>query len=440
MDVVELCALEGSGGEMKTCAFLHRVIALAAVAATVSSCTDSESSPVVTIRTGDPPALVAFRDDTAAEWRVLPVDGATTFDIEVTGDYQVFVVCINAGFSRTISSSLHARTTDDERSFEARCISPPFELRGQMVQPGRVAFGGFGRGTNQANWELSLPAARGTFDLILLPGDLTTGPDGIAFRRDVVITGDTDLGTIALAPSDIQPLVPASFTASNLRDDESLFATTTLFAGGTAAPLTLPTGEPGADVFLAPDDVLRPTDRQNVTLGATGGDGTTTPSFTRTIQRDVRAGDATSLALPESLGSVAFETSPHRLVATWSSLPAHDRVLLERESRSSDEDGVEIRRHRILLTRSFLETTAVATATLDFSEVPVFQSEWQLDPADEHLLSLTATRRLSATEQAFSSASAISPAPTSPASADARDDRPRTWWSMPGELETHGPY
>lgn len=415
---------------MELCAFLRRISSVALVTAAAASCGSEFTS--VTIRTGEPPALIAFRDEADLKWQLLPVDGLTTFEIAVTRTYQVLVVCVTPGDERVIDSALYARTSEDERSFEAQCgHTHPFNLYGWMVQPGVVIVGGHGWASNQMNWSFALPASRGTFDAIVLSTGLSNQPEGVAFRRDIVITGNADLEPIDLAEKDVHSLTPMTFTAANLRPGESVAAGARLFAGGTSASLTLAGDGVGPTVMLAPDGALRPADRQSVTVSALAAtDGTTTRRRARGTQRDVRASDSTSFVLPEPFGHVAFVASPSGLAAKWASLPDYDELLLSRYSASlSSSGGLELRLHRASHTRSFIEGIGGAAATFDVSEVPDFRSEWQLDPAAHEFRSFTAVRRPTATEERQSTVSEVVLAPGEPTIAT---PRPTTWWSVPG--------
>jgi hypothetical protein len=424
---------------MRTGTSLRRVVALALGIGFASGC--AAEKLVVTIQTGEPPALIAFRDEGAPEWQLLPVDGASTFEIAPADAYELVVVCVITGGAAMVNSSMYARTSEDAPTFEARCgSSRPYVARGQMAQPSLVALGNFGVSSNGTNWDFSLPAAPGTFDLVVLSRGADTY-DGIAFRRDVAIGGDTELGTIDLANEDVHPLVPTLFSATNLLVDDMLFVDAVLAAGGTFVPLRPPGIDPdGESVLLAPNSALRATDRQSVGVTAVAADSTSTRSRSRLLRRDVRVGDQTSVKLPEPLGPVTFETSPERLVATWSGLPDHDRIVVSRRTFSSGMGGPgqsQSRSHQLVVTRSFIETTGITTAALDFRDVPGFQSEWQTDAAGAQFRSFLAVHQPSDTEMASSAETEVIPAPQaalgSPVHLDARDPHLTTRWSMPGE-------
>lgn len=152
-----------------------------------------------------------------------------------------------------------------------RCglASYPFFVRGEMAESGTVYFGGSGRGQSQAPWSFALPTAAGTFDLGIMFGDLAA-PDRLALRRDVAVTADVDVGTIDAAQTNAEALVPISFTATNQAPEESLGLQTFLDVRNTSVSLrnTFLFGGSGWDSVLAPASMLRPTDRQRVSLTA----------------------------------------------------------------------------------------------------------------------------------------------------------------------------
>lgn len=362
--------------------------------------------PRITIRTGEPPALIAFRDEAATEWKTPAAIGTGMFEIEVAGPYRVVVVCEGSGRLTFVAQFLRAPA--DERVIEHPCgpvRNVPFHVRGQMMQEGEVFLGGFGIGRSPAPWTFDLPAAAGTFDFVEFFGSLTTGFDQIAIRRDMAITGDLDLGTIDVAQEHALALVPTQFTGPDLDPDEMLSSNVFAHLGNTSVS-TIAFDQPAVawDVRLLPDAALRPTDTQDVDLAATIS--TLTEPMrqrTRSIRRRVRAGGQTSVMLMEPLGSIAFETTADRLVATWASLPSYDELDLSRESFSNDFSRFVV--HDLVLSRAFVDTVGATRATLDLTDVPGFRPEWRHDPMLEQVIALDASAATSPDDHARSGVS-----------------------------------
>jgi hypothetical protein len=382
---------------------MHRLHALALLLVPLASgCGDNLAG--ISIETVNPPAWIAFRDDASAEWQDLTDAQASTFEVIATGPYQVVVACHGSGGAAPYSITQYARALEDGPSLEHPCRNAtyPFKLDARVVQPGMIFFGNFGRGTTSANWDLQLQAAPGSFDLVMFPGDLNKAFEQIAIRRDVSITGDTDLGTIDISQEGLQSLVPITFTVSNLQPGEYQGAATELRLGGTYASIGGPF-DSGWTTGLVPESSLRATDSQGVELRAEQMPASATDQTRfRTVRRPARVGDSTSVVLPEPLGPVTFETSPQRFTAAWSTLPAHNELVLEHLS-SPPFPGL-LRYHKLVLSRAFLEATGATSATLALHEVPGFQAEWNHDTVGDHFRIFTA-RRGSMTENESSGTS-----------------------------------
>jgi hypothetical protein len=380
---VTLDRVRHPGGWSFSCqACTRSLLALSLLAIVAGSgCGDDPGGSRVTILTGQPPALVAFREEASTEWQTLATSGKSTFEVAATGPYRVVVACESVGDWAELWITQYARTPADEPRIEHDCtsIGGPFVAHGQMVQPGDVSLGNFGYGSTDANWSFDIPAAAGSFDLVTLFGNSTLGFDRLGIRRDVQIAGNTQLGSIDLAHETTEALVATPFAAANLQPNEALSAATLLFAGNTIALLqrSFPQNRPEWNTKLAPETMLRATDHQNVRLYAYEvSSGTAVQRRYRGVSRDVHVGDPTSMALPEPLGPVTFAATTHRLAATWSALPEHDDLWLERTSSSDGSRNT----HEITLSRAFVDATGATSATLDFSDVPGFKREWRHEP------------------------------------------------------------
>lgn len=364
------------------------------------------SGEVVTIRTTEPPALIAYRDESSATWKLLEPVEEGTYEVRPGGLYRVAVACENRGGIDSVVITEHARTPDDEPLIEHPCRSnpEPFVVRGTMLQEGGIGLGNRFSSTASTSWSFEYAAAARTYDLVMLGGDFAMGFDRVAIRRDLAITGNLELGTIDLAQEGAQDVTRAAFTASNLRPGETTSSTTVFRTGSSFAVLQ----GTGWAVRLVPEGLLRVTDQQNIQLTARELDGTITRS--RAIRRDFRAGDPTAIMLPEPLGTVAFEMTADRLDATWSVLPEHDRVELVRSSFTINP--LRSTTHRLVLTPSFSDAKGTAKGTLELGGLPGFKTEWRLDPAVPQTRSLLAHRGTDPDPVATSSISeAISPAP-----------------------------
>jgi hypothetical protein len=379
---------------------------------------DTDAAPAlhITIHTGEPPALLAFREELSTQWQTVDVADRGTFDLAVRGPYRVVIACPRS--ARFAQVTQYARTPGDPRLIEHTCNPPrsfPFRVRGAMVEEGSVAFGSSGRGDSRVPWSFELPTSAGTFDLVLWFGSLTTGFDRVAIRRDLEITGDLQLGTIDATQERIHPLVSRQLIPLNREPDEQLFSTLLVQSGHTTSFTSSFNDTDAWHVRPVPAEVLRPTDSQRVQLAAqrTPSDPTAQQGF-RSLTRAVPDGEATSVELMPPLTEVRFETTTERAIATWRSLPEHDELVLTREAFTDDFSQLLV--HELRLTPAFLIATAATSATLDLTQVAGVGPEWALDPALQQAVFLDATRA-ALDEDALSSVSEnIAPPTTEPTS------------------------
>jgi hypothetical protein len=346
-----------------------------------------EPAPPITIQTGNPPALVAYLEEGMAGWEPLVAAEGGGFELEASGPYRVVIVCEGSGGGRpSIEVKQYARTPEDGRSIEHACARAehPFHLRGRVAQSAVAYFGGFSRAGFISDWELDLPVAPGSADLVML----ASGRIGI--QRDIEITGDTQLGAIDVSPTGTEALVPISFTVSNPRQGELISASTRLETGSTVAMIqSAMSGSGGWSTTLAPERMLRETDRQTAILSAAQlGSSPAAQNHYRTLERDVRVGDPTAAALPEPLGPVTFAIEGVRLTATWSALPEHDELALRWHSITMQET----KDHVISLSRTFLDATGATSASLELRDIPGFKDEWRHAPGSQQAHELTASR------------------------------------------------
>lgn len=346
----------------------------------------------LTIHTGEPPALLAFRDEASAQWQTVDVAGRGTFDLAVHGPYRVVIACPRSAHGAHVTQ--YARTLDDPPLIEHICSPPrglPFHVRGEMAQEGEVFIGGSGRGQSQAPWAFDLPASGGIVDVLLWFGSLTTGFDRVAIRRDLELTGDLDLGTIDVAQEPSHALESLSIAPLNREPGETLSSELIVQLGDATSFVS---GSYQPEVWRLtpiPAGILRPSDSQRVQLQAqlTPSDPAAQQTF-RSVTRPLPDADEAAVQLMPLLTGARFETTPERAVATWSTLPAHDALTLTRDAFT--DDFARFSTHELVITRGFLVATGATSATLDLTGIPGVGPEWALDPALQQNVSLDATR------------------------------------------------
>jgi hypothetical protein len=380
--------------------------------ASIASACGAGRASSITVVTDQPPALIAYREEGTPDWRTPTSPGTGRYEFEVAGPYRVIVVCVD---SRQVVTTQLARTVDDAPSIELPCGDPPVHtllVSGRMLQPGTVSFDLEGLDSSTAPWSFDISTNPGTFDLVAFSGDQSTGFDHFEIRRDITITADRDLGTIDVAQVPAQALVPTQFTATNLAANESPLAYVELLSGNTyaaAVPTTQP--EHAWQLGLVPSAALRSTDTQDVHL-ATRAPLSEQPMqrSTREFIRRVRDGGSTLVTLLDAIGPTRFESTADRLVATWTSVPECDQLVVARTSFSSSRLVVQ----GLRLSHAFLASTGTGarSVALDFTDVPGLRPEWRHDPTLEQDFLVFASRGTSPDDYASSEVLESVPAPS----------------------------
>lgn len=370
-------------------------LAIAWLAVGVTACGDDQPAArpkTITINADPPPALLAFRHEDEADWRVIPVDGKTKFEITAHGPYRVVVACEEVFDERLTFAAIsaYARTLDDDGPLEDLCAPlAPHRVTGSVDDPlGAITFGRSTAWGSDPNWTFDVGAAPGVHDLAILRGSIDRDFDEIAIRRDVAVTGDLDLGEIKLADAKLQPMSTVTFAPRNALPNEQLFMDASLFLTNTLVTLS-PSDPSQWTTALPPAALLRETDRHNVVLSASTPRSTTLPFLRsyRDVTFDFVPSMSTSIELPPPLGTASFERTPSAITATWPSLPDHTSVTLLRIGPFMD--GMLVI-HQLDATRSFFEATDPTSLTLDLGDIPGFKPSWQLDPAEQETSELTA--------------------------------------------------
>lgn len=346
--------------------------------------TDTAGPPLITIRSDQAPALVAFRDGIDAPWQTATRKTPTTFEAEVHGPYLVTVVCEDptTGRSRTLQV---ARTPDDARYLALSCGltapgEPPSEqvVTGHMVQAGLVQLGSSRATSDVADWDFQLSASNRSYDLIAATAER------IAVRRAVEVDGDL----VVTPPIDVAAegtaLVGVAFTAPNATPEETLVVSVDLATSRTPVPVHVYVG-PAATAKTVRDSALLATDTQRVAVRATHG------GALRELRRPFLIDRDTEYALPEPLGGVLWAIEHGQLSTRWTTLPPLDH--LEMSARRSADDGTEIATHDLDMSPRFLAETGTTHIAID-TELPGYKPAWRIDVTGSYTCELTATHQM----------------------------------------------
>jgi hypothetical protein len=340
------------------------------------------SATTITITTGRPAALVAFRDGVAGPWQAATMKTPTSFEAQVHGPYLVSVVCNDmftnpGGTFESWDTWQVGRTLDNPHTF-ATCDVPAqsHAITGHMVQAGTVTLGSSFASSSTADWNVKLSAASGTYDLIAKTND------GAAVQRGLAVSGD-----LALAdPIDVvqhgTAFVTAAFSVTNAMPAETLRAAAFLEVPSNTLTATLYSGPPDA-VKILPEAGLLNTDRQTVSLRASSA--TANGTALRAFRRPFRVGGDTSYTLPAPLGNPQWTVAGMQAAVSWTQLPVIGN--LSEMITGMAPGGTKPAMYDLELTQSFVAATSPTQAIIDIN-IPGYQPAWRVD------LTLGYTRQL----------------------------------------------
>lgn len=332
----------------------------------------------IAITTGQPAALVAFRDGVDGPWQSATMKTPTSFEAQVHGPYMVSVVCDDVttnpdGSFHSWDTRQAGRTLDDPHEYAA-CDVPAngHAITGHMVQAGTVILGNSSATSSTGNWDFKLSAANGTYDLI------ATTSDGIAVRRGVAVNGDLALGQPVDVVQQGAAFVTADFSVANAMAGETIRAAAFLETGTNPLTALLYNGAATA-VKVAPNTALQGTDSQTVSLRALSD--TANGTAIRTLRRTFRVGGDTSYTLPKALGDPQWALAGAQAAVSWTMLPVMGTI-------TENIDGVvpgggKSASYELALTTSFVTATAPTRAVID-TDIPGYKPQWRVDLTVEY--------------------------------------------------------
>lgn len=350
------------------------IFSLILIPLTAAACHGDDPTSI-TISTVRAPEAIAYRDGIDGSWQALTPTTTGSYKLDVTGPYMVSVVC-SAGNGSMISTRQIARTPEDGTELDLECAGLPqvtSGVTGKMVQPGAVSVGDVYASSATPDWDIDLALPAGTFDLLGITSDR------IMIKRDLAVSGTLDLGTLDVAQQGVA-LVPVALSASNAAAGETVEAEV-LVSTPRSDFGWVHVGSPST-AKVAPTSFLTGDLRQSVALTASQGDNT------RLLRRELRTGEPTAFALPDALGPVQFASAGGKLVATPSTLPDHDKIILSVTGSQADNN---VREQAIELSQSFMAATGATSITVD-TALPGYQPAWRLDLAREYLRELQVVR------------------------------------------------
>ena len=398
----------------------------------VTGCSDSlPTPPVVTptqptavhVKSEVTPLLVAYRDgfDTTANsvpWTMVTPSMNVTFMAKTA--YSIAVVCqVDANTVLTWESLRVVKddTSDTvtEPTIQTPCNAAPPARRtasGTMVQQGFAHLDDADQQSTSAAWNVNLLVNEGTFDLVASSDLADPSTNKTLIRRNVVVSGNTNLGTIDVASGSAQTAVDIALDSPPSDDPEesteTVSATVDVTTKNNSGPARVSHAnydltKQSIKLFGLPSAALTAGDEQTVTF--TGFDQpkpgiTTTRSFTRPFEvgDDVATGKvATGLPSKISGQNWKLECPPAmtqcpdamktRLSVALPALPALDTISIE-TSGTSATDPTKAAVYQVEITARYFSATALARPVLD-TDIPGFQAAWKIDFGKQYSRQIT---------------------------------------------------
>jgi hypothetical protein len=323
----------------------------------------------ITVHTGAPPALIAFRDGADAPWQTPMATAPGLYEITVHGAYTVAAVCVSGESAATRARSL---TPEDPTDVDLSCLlepsSPESHVTGTTVN---LTFGsveiGHALGTiTTAAPQFDLVVPDGTYDVI---ARLESGnaAERIAFRRHLVVAGPTTVMPAIDVAAEGTATIAVTPTVTNLAPGETLALLGELTAGATSSDVEFPSL---GVVHVLPDAALLPTDVQRIQVAALMG-GTST----RSVARRYSQGASLQFTLPPP-SAAQFVVTGDQLALQWTSLSPADTLQVVTNQATADRKG-SVQQSREL-SAHYLAATGVTRAALD-TDLPGYAAAWRVD-------------------------------------------------------------
>ena len=324
----------------------------------------SPDAPVTTTLTtvvvdiaGTTPTLIEYRDG-KGQWTVPEMVFMQRYELDVTNDYDLVVVCAD-GIGGFDAERLLA-TASDGPTMELGCNSGPaatgttVTVNGQMNQPGTVWLDNSATSMT-APWTYHVDVPTGMHDLV------ATDNTRLVLRRGIDISVpstepviDLDANSVALTP------VPVSVT--NVADDDTLTTETYLETQYELSQLAF---VPGATAETLPSAMMQANDFQ---LSVTAASNDEYDRWAYAQQPSTG-----SLELLPRLSGVTCEIDADRTLATFSALPTVDEVDLY-------VTGTATQGQHVVATPAWIAATGSASIGFD-TAIPSYQASWHIDPS-----------------------------------------------------------
>ncbi len=312
------------------------------------------------------PTVVQYRDG-KGPWLTPSADSSGTYEMHITDDYIAVAVCTSTGLAGDFDAEEFAATYADGPMQTIECgdggtgvVQTTYAVTGTMTQAGSITLGDSAT-SSTPDWDFTLNAAAGTYDMIALD---TTHID---ISRGIAITADKALGTVDVDAAGTA-LVSKTLTLTGATGTDTYFTELFLITDRDAGFASL-SGSNSATVTTVPADLLQ-AGQDFLSLYA---EVSSTDGSYRSVNENW---DDTTLTfvLPPNLPGAGVSVTGGVPVATWTTLPT-TATSVELAIYGS---GQSAQSQTINVTPSWLTATHATTLKFDTS-APMYTSEWMVD-------------------------------------------------------------
>lgn len=407
----------------------------------VIGCSDSLPTPPVSnppqptlvhIKSEKVPLLVAYRDgfDTPANavpWTVADKStDLTMVNFMAKTAYSIVVVCqVDANTVLTWESLRVVKddTSDKvlEPTIETPCKSAPPARRtasGTMVQQGFAHLDDADQQSTSPNWNVNLLVNEGKdgkkVDLVATSDLADPSTNKTLIRRDIMISGNTNLGTIDVTSGAAQEAVNIALESPPSDDPkestETVSATVDVTTKNNAGPARVSHAnydltKKSIKLFGLPDAALMEGDEQTVTFTGFDQPKDTTITTTRSFTRPFKVGDDVATGMvPTGLPSKVedqnwkFEcassvpmaqcTEEKKLLSVaLPALPSFDTISIV-TSGTSKTDATKAAVYQIDITARYVGATGLARPVFG-TDPPDFKEMWKIDLTKQYSRQIT---------------------------------------------------
>lgn len=314
-------------------------------------------------------SFVTYRDG-AGPWLVPTLDAMGFYELHVTNDFQLVIVCAD---STGFDSSLFDATAAEVGGFYVHCLknlpAPPATVAasGQMTQPGTLYMHDTATSAT-GPWNFSLNVPIGVHDLVAYDSS------DMLIRRNQTISGATSISTVDLSQGG-SAMTPVTLTINNRQSGDTLKADLDLALSNGFATLT----GSSATILTPPSSLLLPSDLEFLFLSIR------TPTTFRYADAQFSTSQTTFDLMPV-LAGISYSQSGGVLAGAWGTLPSNREIEMSLYTSSSSSTSSF---QRVSATQGWLAAKSASQIGFDVSP-PGYDSSWSINLAGPYVREFSA--------------------------------------------------